>query len=126
MVGKGCFYQDLTVAPTGAAGMAAIANPEGVDLIITRCMIVTTVAGAGATTVDAGIAANGTASSDTLIDGQAVNAVGLVDNIQNQAGNGLKAELWGANEYLTVSKVAGDALSEAGLVSRIYVEYVAV
>jgi hypothetical protein len=126
MVGKGCFYQDLVAAPTGAAGMAAIANPEGADLIVTRCMIVTTVAGAGATTVDAGIAANATTTSDTLIDGQTVNAVGLVDNIQNQAGNGLDAALWGANQYLTVQKVAGNALSEVGLEARIYVEYVAV
>lgn len=126
MVGKGSFYADLVAAPTGAAGMLALANPEGVDLIVTRCLIVTTVAAAGATTVDAGIAADAVTNSDTLIDGQVVNAVGLVDNIQDQAGNGLDATLWGATQFLNVSKVAGNALSEAGLVAKIYVEYIRV
>lgn len=126
MIGKGAFYTDLVAAPTGVAGMAAIANPEGVDLIVTRCAIVTTVAATGSTTVDAGIAANATTTSDTLIDGQTVNALGLVDNIQAKTGNALAATLWPAASFLTVQKVAGAALSEAGLVAKIYVEYMRV
>ena len=126
MIGKGCFYTDLVPAAVGAAGMLAVANPENADLIITRVMIVTTEAGAGATTVDAGIAADAVTADDTLIDGQDVNAVGLVDGVVDRAGNAVVARLWGANEFLTVSKVAGGALSEVGIVAKIYVEYVRV
>lgn len=126
MRGKGAFYFDLTAAPIGAAGMAAVANPEGADLIITRFMVVTTTAAAGATTIDAGVAADAVTTSDTLLDGVTVNAVGLRDNIQDQAGNGLDATLWGANQFITVQKTAGGALSEVGLVAKAYVEYVQV
>lgn len=127
MEGKGAFYVDLVPAATGVAGgMAGVANPEESDLIITRVCIVTTEAAAGATTVDVGVEADATTSNDTLIDGVAINAIGLVDGVVDRAGNAVVARLWGANQFITVTKTAGAALSEVGLVARLYVEYLRV
>lgn len=125
MQGRGCFYTDvsLAVASAGNAGILSLANPEGRDLIITRFIINTTTAAAGATTIDAGIDADGTGSADTLLDGQTINAVGIRDNIQDQAGNGLDAVRWGSGQFITITKTVGGAGSEVGLVARVFVEY---
>lgn len=126
MVGKGCFYQDISLpaAAAGNAGILSLANPEGKDLIITRFIISTTTASAGATTIDAGVDADGTGSSDTLLDGVAINAVGIRDNIQDQAGNGLDSARWADDAFITITKTAGNAGSEIGLVARVFVEYI--
>lgn len=103
-------------------GVLSLANPEGVDLIVTRLIVDVTTKSAAACTVDAGIAANGTTSNDTLIDGLDVgSAVILADNIENQGTNGVSAKKWGASQYLTISKATGAA---AGLVGSAYIEYV--
>jgi len=118
-------YKVPLVAAAGNAGMANIANPEGVDLIVTRVVIDTTTAAAAATNVDVGIGASG-ASSDTLLDGPAINAVGVVDNMlaASQGNNGAPSRSWPAASFLTVTKSGGNAGSEVGLVANIYIEYI--
>lgn len=126
MVGKGCFYTDIAIeaAAAGDAGILSLANPEGRDLIITRFIIHTTTAATGATTIDAGIDADGTGSADTLLDGVTINAVGIRDNITDQAGNGLQATTWADDQFITITKTVGGALSEVDLVARVSVEYI--
>lgn len=105
---------------TGAGGVLALANPEGVTLLITRLTLHITTPATGTPTVDSGVAANGSTSSDTLIDGQTVgDAAKVLDNIDDQGTNGQATEEWGASEYLTISASA----DPAGLVGYAYIEY---
>lgn len=104
---------------TGAGGVAAVANPEGVDLIITNAFLDITEASDGAGTVDAGVAANATTSADTLIDGQSVNAIGVI--LSGTGTNGKRGVKWGTDEYLTVSQASG---AVAGMAGFLYVQYV--
>ncbi len=95
---------DLTAATTTTGGaVASIANPLGVDLIIVDAFInVTTAATTPANTIDAGVAANGTTSSDTLFDGQATSA-----GLKLPGGtNGARGRLWGASQYVTATASA--------------------
>lgn len=104
-----------------AGGVLSLANPEGVELIVTRLIIRVTTASSVAATVDAGIAANGTTLADTLIDGLSVAATGVFDNIEDAGTNGEASVVWGTSEFLTISQASGDV---TGLVGFAYVEYV--
>jgi len=108
------------VTGTTAGGALSLANPEGVKLLITRFILHITTASDGAATVDAGVAANGTTSSDTLIDGKSVAAAGAFDNITDKGTNGLPLREWGASQYITATASA----TLAGLVGYAYVEYI--
>jgi hypothetical protein len=111
----------LTAATVTTGGaVLSLANPEGVDLIVTRLILDITTQSTGAATVDAGIAADGTTSSDTLIDGKSVAAAGVFDNIEDQGTNGKSAVKWGASEYLTITASA----TLAGLVGNAYIDYI--
>ena len=126
MVGKGVFYEEIkiTEAAAGDAGILSLANPEGTDLIITRFIIHTTNAADGATTIDAGIDADGTGSADTLLDGRTINAVGFRDNIMDQDTNGQESILWPEDEFVTITKTAGAAESELNLEATVFIEYI--
>lgn len=105
-----------------AGGVLSLANPEGVNLIVTKLVLNVTTVATGACTVDAGIAANGTTLNDTLIDGADVNAA--VGSFGSPSGtHGVPAVLWGSDKYLTVSKASGAA---AGLAGNAYIEYIRV
>ena len=120
---KGALVFDLTAATTTAAGgVLSAANPEGADIIITNFIVDVTTASTGAATIDAGIAANGTTSSDDLIDGGAVNAIAVLDNHDNNGVNGLRIHKWLAGEFLTITASA----TTAGMVAKCYVTYVRV
>lgn len=109
-------------AVTGGGGCAAIANPEGVDLIITDLILDITTKATAACTLDAGVASGATTSADNLIDGVDANAAVVVANNVKHAGtNGLGCKKWGASEYLTVSEKTG---AIAGLVGNGYVKYI--
>jgi len=111
----------LTAAEdTTAGGVLSMANPEGIDLLITRLVLNVTTASTGAAAVDAGIAANGTTSSDILIDGKSVATAGVFDNIEDQGTNGRAAVKWGASQFLTITASA-DA---TGLVGEALISYV--
>lgn len=121
--GKGAYYSALADADTGG-GVLSLANPEGVDVLITRLIINVTTVATAACTVDAGVAAAATTSADDLIDGLDVNgATGCFDNIDDQGTNGQSVLAWDSDQYLTISMKTGAA---AGLVGDAYVEYVVV
>ena len=120
---NGAYKVALTaVTGTTAGGCLSLANPDGVDLIITKLVLDITTQSTGAAAVDAGIAANGTTSSDNLIDGLSVATAGVFDNTVSGGTNGLGAKKWGATEFLTITASA----TLAGLVGNAYVEYVRV
>lgn len=106
----------------GAGGLAAIENPEGVDLIVTAFLVEHSGDGPGTSTFDAGIAANGTTSSDNLIDGAALDAAGIYSNVGDAGTNGGFGVAWGAGEYLTVSASADPSATD--LSGFVYVEYI--
>lgn len=116
----GCLRAPLTAVTTNAAGgVLSLANPEGVDIIVTRIILNITAPSTGAATVDAGIAANGATSSDTLIDGASVaTAAKLLDNLTDGGTNGKSRQKWGASQFLTITASAtlagmtGEALIE--------------
>lgn len=108
------------VASTSGGGIASVANPEGATVLITRALLYRTTKSTGAATADIGIAADGTTSNDTLLDGVDIGAAeGLDDNIKNKGTNGLERRLWSATQFLTMTGSA----SSAGLVGKLIIEY---
>lgn len=90
---------NLTAATgTTAGGVAAIANPFGVDLIIINSLVdIQTAATTATNTFDIGIAANGTTTSDTLYDGQVTSA-----GLKSTGGtNGALPRKWTTTQYVT-------------------------
>lgn len=117
----GAYRVALTAATVTTGGaVAAIANPEGADVLITRCVIHTTTKSTSAATLNVGVAADATTSADTLLDGVDVGtAVGVFDNIDDKGSNGQSCLKWGSGEYVTATASA----TVAGLVGYIYIEY---
>jgi len=113
---SGAYKAALGVVDT-AGGVLSLANPEGVDLIVTKLVLNVTTAATAACTVDAGVAANGTTLNDDLIDGQDVHTAAGVFS------SGTNIMLWESDQYLTVSKATGAA---AGLKGYAYIEYIRV
>lgn len=119
---KGALSGDLTaVTGTTAGGIMSLANPEGATLIITRFIINLTTEATGSATGDFGVAANGTTSSDTLLDGVNLGAAaGIFDNVDDQGTNGQSVLTWGATQFITGTASA----TLAGLVGSYYIEYI--
>lgn len=119
---EGSFRVPLTAATdTTAGGVLSLANPEGVPLIITWFGVNTTSPSAGAATIDAGLAADGTTSSDTLIDGGSVaSAAKLLNNHDDKGTNGKMSLRWGTTQYLTITASA----TTAGMVGEAIIEYI--
>jgi len=106
-------------ASTSGGATLSLANPEGVDLIVDRLILDITTGSTGAATLDAGIAANGTTSNDTLIDGTNAQTVGTADNIKQGGTNGVSSKKWTSSQFLTITPSA----TTAGMVGRYYVSY---
>lgn len=121
---KGAYKVALTAATTTAAGgVLSLANPEGAAIILTRLVLDITTNSTGAATVDAGIAADGSTSSDNLIDGQSVaTAAKVLDNVSDGGTNGKARQKWGATQYLTITASA----TTVGMVGNAYIEYIRV
>jgi len=116
----GALHVALTAATTTTGGgVLSIANPEGVDLYVTRLVLNISTQSTGAATVDGGIAADGTTSSDTLIDGKSVATAGVFDNIKDGGTNGKAGQKWGASQYLTITASA----TTAGMVGEAIISY---
>lgn len=98
----------LTAATTTTGGaVASIANPFGFDVFIVRAILDVTTASTGAATLDIGVAANGSTSNDTLIDGKDVNAAtGTFDNITDKGTNGKATKKWSSSQYVTATASA--------------------
>ena len=108
------------VATTGG-GIASVANPEGVPILIMRALLHRTTKSTGAATADIGIAANGATSNKTLLDAVDIAAVeNLEDNIKNKGATGLERRIWAASEFLTMTGSA----DSTGLVGKLIIEYV--
>jgi hypothetical protein len=114
---KGGFRVAFTAGGTTAGDMAAVLNPTGEALVITKTIVNITTASTGASTLDIGIAANGTTSNDTLIDGLSGATAGV---FSTPGTNGLPTKLWGATEYLTVSEASGDV---TGIVGEVILQF---
>lgn len=98
-----------------AGGVLSVANPEGVEILITEVIIQVDTVATAACTIDVGVAADGTTSSDTLIDGQDVNgATGRFDNINEAGGNGGRDRALASTEYITGSMKTGAAADLVG------------
>lgn len=118
---RGTFHADLTAATgTGGGAVLSLANPEGVDIYVTRLILNVATQSAGAAAVDAGIAANGTTSADNLIDGKSVATAGVFDNIKDAGTNGKAGQKWGAGQFLTITASA----TTAGMVGEALIDYV--
>ncbi|MBA7691954.1 hypothetical protein ES703_100510 [subsurface metagenome] len=110
---------DLADADTGG-GILSVANPEGVECLITEVIIQVDTVPTGACTIDVGVAANGTTSSGTLLTGLNVKAAaGRFDNI-NEANGGGRDVPWGSSQYITGSMASGAA---AALVGKAIIHY---
>lgn len=106
----GAFRVALTAATdTTAGGVLALLNPEGVDLYITRVILNISTQSTGAAAVDVGIAADGTTSNDSLIDGLSVATAGVFDNVKNGGTNGKAGQKLGATQYVTATASATTA-----------------
>ena len=117
-------YRAPLSATAGGGGVAALANPEGRTVYVTFCALNVTTKTTGACTVNVGIAADGTTTSDDLIDGMDINAAtGVFTNLLNPGSNGKAGQPWAADEFLTVTETSG---AIAGLVGEVLVKYVLV
>jgi hypothetical protein len=106
------------VAAADNGGIVSQANPYGRQVWIGRTALYITT-GASSGTADIGVAANGSTSSDTLLDGVANNAAGVFNNIDDKGTNGKSRQLWGATQFVTATQVSGTV---TGLVGFLYVE----
>lgn len=106
----------ITGFGTGTGVRFSIANPFGRAVRIISASIDKTTGAAAAGTVDLGVAADAVTSSDTLIDGVAINgAAALVNNIDDKGSNGRAVVKMAANQFINLSSTA----SLAGLVATI-------
>jgi len=115
----------LTGALLFAGGeVAAVANPEGVPLIITDVKIYVDTPSTGAANLSAGLAANATTSDTDLINALAVN--GAITGVAYHGMTALAAkgaaQVWGTTQYLTATGSA----STVGFAGRLFVRYVLV
>ena len=109
------------VAATTGGALFALANPEGAPIIITRFQIDVTTKSTGAANVTFGTAANGTTSSDNLIDTYAIGGTEkVVDNLVDKGTNGKMNQKMTASQYITGTGSA----TTAGLVGNVYIHYV--
>lgn len=119
----------VTLDVAGASGstgvFASLANPAGVNLIVTRAWLNVTTVATAAATVDIGIhASSASTNADNLIDGKDVNAATGIFDSQDGTDNGTngvaKPQAWAAAGYINVGEASGNV---DGLVAKLYVEY---
>lgn len=124
--GKGALSYKITgVASTDNAGQGAIANPEGVTLIILRTTLLVTTQSNGAGNLGIGIAADAVSKATDILNDLAMGAAtGKAYNgsaPQTTAKTEITAPaLWTASKYLTFTGSA----SLVGLDATLYIEYV--
>lgn len=115
----------LTGALLFAGGeVAAIANPEGVPLIITDVKIYVDTPSTGAANLSVGLAANATTSDTDMINALAVNGAvtGLAYHGMTALAAKGAAQVWSTTQYLTATGSA----STVGFVGRLFVQYIPV
>lgn len=112
----GTYMVKLSVAGTSSSSgvFASLANPFGANAIILGRVLNATTQSTGAATVDIGVAADATTSSDTLMDGQSVATAGA---LQANGTNGLPYRAWSTTQFVNVAEASGDV---DGLVGTLY------
>lgn len=108
---------------TGAAGssgvFASFPNPFGQSVLVLSTVLEITTQSTGASTLDIGVAADGTTSNDTQIDGLSGAAAGVFNSNKNKGTNGGAAQRWGAAQFLNVAEASGNV---DALVATLYAE----
>jgi hypothetical protein len=99
------------VTGTTGGGIMSVGNPFGMPLMIHELILNVTTKASGTVTGDYGVAANGTTSSDTLIDGTNMETTGIHSILTYKGTNG-GLRTWAASEHVTGTASA----SAAGLV----------
>lgn len=122
----------MSIAFTGATstsdgGLGALANPEGVTLIITRSLLYVSANSDGAANLEVGVGATSTTNATDIIGTLAMGAAaGKIYNgstIQTTAKTEITAPvLWTSSKYLTFTGSA----DTTGLAGTLYVEYLRV
>ena len=120
---SGCLEIPLTGNALFAGGeIAAVANPEGVPLIIQDVKIYVDTPSTGACNISVGLAADATTSDTDMINALAING-----SITGKAYHGMtalaakgEAQVWGTTQYLTATGSA----SSADFVGRLFVQYI--
>jgi spermidine/putrescine-binding protein len=127
--GKGALTIDITgVASADAGGQGALANPEGVSIMILRTTLYIRAKSTGAANLGIGIAANATTKATDILNDLAMGGVaaGEVYNghaMQNTAKTGITAPaLWTTDKFLTFTGSA----SLVGMDASLYIEYLRV
>jgi hypothetical protein len=100
-------------------------NPETTAILVHKVILrITTQGATGSAVMDIGAVANATATADTLLDGVAITATGVFDNITNKGSNGLPQvvldEKDGSTDYITGKILVAEA---AALVGKVYIFY---
>lgn len=111
----------LTAATTTAGGdVISWANPTGENIIINDVILDVTTKTSGAATMDVGVAANGSTSSDTLIDEIDIGSAAIVASCHTAPGtNGGADRKVTSSQYITGTPSA----SAAGLVGTCTILY---
>lgn len=116
-------YKTAVTADTGptAGGAVSLANPTGATIMVENVILdVTTKTTGSPVTMDIGVAANGTTSSDTLIDGcDVATAAAVFTAIQDGGSSGQGYRKMTSTQYITATGSA----SLAGIVGTLTVLY---
>ncbi len=127
--GRGTLTIDITgAASTSGGGIGAVANPEGARVLILRATLVVISASTGAANLSVGVGATATTEATDIINALAMNGVTAYTAynghaMQNTAKTEITAPaLWTSTKYITFTGSA----TTAGLIARLYVEYIRV
>lgn len=116
---KGAYVLKIPITGYTSTGVkVATANPQGASMLIMNRWLNVTTQSSGACTLDIGVAADGSTSSDTLLDGLSVASAGL---LTTNGTNGLPSRTWSSTQYVNVAGASGDM---TGLVADLYLEIV--
>lgn len=124
--GKGMLAIDITgVTGTGNGAIGAIANPEGVDVMVTRCFLYVKTASTGAANLTCGVAATAGGAASDIISALAVNGA-IAGKYYNGQAQQVTAKtevtaptLWTAAKFINFTGSA----DTTGLVATLFVEY---
>ena len=90
-------------AATGAGGALSWQNPTGERILVHGLMIDITTASGSTTTIDCGVAAGATTSSDDLIDGKTTATAAVIHSWHHYGSNGAASRAVPADYYVTGS-----------------------
>jgi hypothetical protein len=127
--GKGFLSIQINgVTSASNGGVGAVANPEGVDVLVLRSVLYIKTASTGAANLGVGVAANATTKGTDIVNDLAMNGAiaGKYYNgntIQTTAKTEISAPaVWSSSKYLTFTGSA----DSTGLDATLYVEYLRV